>query len=274
MESSPTFDEWIGRESIAEDEISDRLLTQFRATLSPDLSESQPAIAPWLIHWCLAPPAAPSSALGKDGHPRTGDFLPPVPLPRRMWAAGRLWFTDPLRPGDHVKRTSTITNISRKQGRTGEMWFVTVTHDLSTARGAAIREEQSLVYRAVDAAASPPQPVPLTATALDPVLEFPEVRLFRYSALTFNGHRIHYDTPYATGVEGYPGLVVHGPLQATLLAHAAARRLGTLKSFEFRATSPLIAPGNARLHISTNGNGLSLYLCDQSGRMTMQASAT
>ena len=169
------------------------------------------------------------SELGPDGHPARGGFLPPVPLPRRMWAGGELEFFDTLRVGDEVTRTSRIAEVTMKTGSTGVLCFVSVDHLVTTPRGTAIRERQDIVYRDVStAAAAPAKPAAPPPTAqhreshmADPVL------LFRYSALTFNGHRIHYDRDYVTKVEGYPGLIFHGPMQAALaggIRGQAARR--------------------------------------------------
>ena len=170
--------------------------------------------APFTVHWCLAQPVFPMSELGPDGHPDRGGFLPPVPLPRRMWAGGELEFFEPLRVGDEVTRTSRIADVTMKTGSTGVLCFVSVEHLITTPRGIAIRERQDIVYRdmsttqpAAPAKAPPPPPVAKHREShmADPVL------LFRYSALTFNGHRIHYDRDYVTKVEGYPGLIVPRP---------------------------------------------------------------
>jgi 3-methylfumaryl-CoA hydratase len=181
--------------------------------------------------------------IGADGHPKRGGFLPPVPLPRRMWAGGRLQFAHPIRVGEAVTRRSTITRVDAKQGRSGALVFVTVQHEISNAQGIAVVEEHDIVYRAdPEPGALPPTPLPAPTNedfsrtiTPDPVL------LFRYSALTFNGHRIHYDRSYVTEVEGYPGLIVHGPLIATLLVDLLRRELpnAVLTQFDFKAASPL-----------------------------------
>ncbi|ECB6741087.1 protein dehydratase, partial [Salmonella enterica subsp. enterica serovar Panama] len=222
------FAEWIGRTSESEDVVSDRLVESFCATLGPYLTPRQGDQAPLGIHWCLSPAIAPMAALGEDGHPARNLSLPPVPLPRRMWAGGVLEFLAPLPVGAAVRRRSTIADISRKFGKSGDLWFVAVEHDYLAQSGVAIRERQDIVYRE---AASPNQNKTAAAGAVASIerkaargvaIEISPTLLFRYSALTFNGHRIHYDYPYATGVEGYSGLVVHGPLQATLLLNLAA----------------------------------------------------
>ncbi|MET0364822.1 MAG: MaoC family dehydratase N-terminal domain-containing protein, partial [Sphingobium sp.] len=196
-----------------------------------------PLLHHWLYFWDVKPP----EGLGLDGHPARGGFLPPVPLPRRMWAGGRLTFLKPLIVGERVTKLSTILDVKTKTGRSGTLVFVTVKHELSSGHGLAIVEEQDIVYREAAAPGSIPAPVagdvPEAAwrrdVAPDPVL------LFRYSALTMNGHRIHYDRPYAMDEEAYPGLVVHGPLQATLLVDLAARNLDApITGFDFRGQSP------------------------------------
>lgn len=190
--------------------------------------------------------------LGADGHPALNLNLPPVPLPRRMWAGGSLETHDRLRLGDKVRRVSTIADIVRKEGRSGELWFVAVDHDYLTDRGLAIRERHDIVYRETarpgtsrDAQMQPAPPAPVRPVARSWTLATPSTLLFRYSAITFNGHRIHYDLPYATAEEGYAGLVVHGPLQATLLFNLASTVSGAVpKVFRYRGIAPAIA-GNA-----------------------------
>ena len=243
--------EWIGRTETASDLVTERLALAYRATVSDSAEPVQPgAPAPAGIHWCLAPPIASISGLGPDGHRERGGFLPPVPLPRRMWAGSRIRFADPLRVGDQIERISRIADVKAKMGASGELCFVTVEHIVRTERGEAVREEQDLVYRDSAGAASSSRTgktnefeVPRLPTPdLMRKLEASPVLLFRFSALTFNGHRIHYDRRYATEVEGYGGLVVHGPLQAALLLDLATRmRDGTPpQKFEFRAVRPLL----------------------------------
>jgi 3-methylfumaryl-CoA hydratase len=263
---------WIGRTEAARDAITPRLLREFRATLYDD---DDAAISP-AIHWCLAPPAAPTASLGPDGHPARGGFLPPVPLPRRMWAGSTLTFHDPLRLGDQVERRSRIADVAVKRGRTGILCFVTIEHEFTTDRGLATTERQDIVYREMQAGqaapaakADPPRPQWQRDVSADPVL------LFRYSALTFNSHRIHYDRSYATQVEGYPGLVVHGPLQATLLLDFAASLNGAApRQFHFRGLQPLFDFEPFRLCAREQDGGLHLWTetADQSRRMQATAS--
>ncbi len=253
---------WIGRTQVAVDIVTDRLVERFLATTSPRRAPAEnPQSVPLGLHWCLAPPATPTTELGVDGHPKKGGFLPPVPLPRRMWAGGSLTFLAPLSIGDQVTRSSRIAGIEMKTGRSGSLCFVRIEHEISNARGPAIRERQDLVYREAMVAGgrSPPvEPLP-EPTFSDRGLADP-VTLFRYSALTFNAHRIHYDRPYAVEVENYPDLVVHGPLQATYLLHCAERALGQPPChFEFRAISPVSTMPELPLCAAPVENGLQLW---------------
>lgn len=272
------FSAWLGREETAEDLITPRLAAAFNATF--DLPDS-PGALPLGIHWCLALALAPNAALGPDGHPARGDFLPPIPLPRRMWAGGQLTFHDNLRIGDAITRTSRITAITPKQGATGPLYFVMLEHQIISPRGLAITEQQDIVYRA---AQSQPAPANGSQASGSPVhnlgakatwrqaMQSGPVTLFRYSALTFNGHRIHYDRDYATSVEHYSGLIVHGPLQATwLLAHAA--RHGSPSRFTFRALTPLTDLDDFTLNARAVEGGLELWIETASGARTMRATA-
>ena len=187
--------EWIGRTTEASDIVTAQLVKGLRATLFQEIGEPMPGdAAPFTTHWCLGQPVYPMSELGPDGHPTRGGFLPPVPLPRRMWAGGELEFIDALRVGDEAKRTSRIADVTMKTGSTGILCFVSVQHEVTTERGTAIRERQDIVYRDVSGA---PQAAPAKAPPPPPVAKHREshmadpVLLFRYSALTFNGHRIH-----------------------------------------------------------------------------------
>ncbi|RDD72020.1 FAS1-like dehydratase domain-containing protein [Paracoccus versutus] len=268
----------IGRESSASDIVTVQHCLALNATLDKDAPPPQPGdAAPLSIHWCLAPPTVPMRAIGADGHPQRGGFLPAVPLPRRMWAGGRLEFLDPIRVGDRVTRLSRIEDVRLKQGSSGPLCFVTVRHQVSTPRGPAINERQDIVYRGAETGAAPakpavPPPGPRAewsrSVMADPVL------LFRYSALTFNGHRIHYDRAYATGEEGYPGLVVHGPLQATLLLTLAGELRGMPKTFDFRGTSPLFDGAALTVNAAPSEAGLELWIAGADGRTTMSGSAT
>jgi 3-methylfumaryl-CoA hydratase len=266
------FDAWLGRQETAEDILTPRLVSEFRATLGLHLADQGPAVAPLMIHWCLCPTLRPGAELGEDGHPAKGGFLPPVPLPRRMWAAGELTFHDDLLPGDEVQRTSTIISITPKTGRTGNLCFVDVGHNISTKRGLAIQENQTIVYReARNATPAAPKPNAMMTADGDVAVDFFAIDLFRYSAMTFNGHRIHYDAPYATAVEGYAGLVVHGPLQATLLAHVALARQKRIARFGFRGLSALIGPTSAIMRVTVEPQRLLCRMLNPSGAVTTEA---
>lgn len=244
---------WLGRTRERTDTLTPRLVEAYRATLSPHLAGVARGEAPPAIHWCLAPEAATAGRLGADGHPLTGDFLPPMALPRRMWAGGRVETTGSLRLGDRVVRRSRIAAITHKEGRSGALGFVTVEHEYATRRGVAVHERQDIVYREAALPLSAPTPAgaaeateALPPTDCDQVwtVSASSVLLFRYSALTFNSHRIHYDLPYALGIEGYAGLVVHGPLQASLLLNLAATVGGCApRVFDYRGVAPLVAEG-------------------------------
>jgi 3-methylfumaryl-CoA hydratase len=218
------------------------------------------------------------SMLGPDGHPTRGGFLPPVPLPRRMWAGGELAFLDPLRVGDEAKRVSKISDVTIKTGSTGTLCFVSVEHVVTTPRGIAIRERQDIVYRDIGGApAAPPKappPPPVTkyreTHVSDPVL------LFRYSALTFNGHRIHYDRDYVTKVEGYPGLIFHGPLQAAFIVELAAKLHGGVapKKLSYRGVQPLFEGSEFSVNANDNAGSMEVWTSNAEGQPTMKGTAT
>ncbi|MEA2841012.1 MAG: 3-methylfumaryl-CoA hydratase [Methylobacteriaceae bacterium] len=271
---------WIGRTTSDHDVITPRLAQELRVTLDrhgPPPQDDDPC--PLAIHWCLAPPMVPQSRLGPDGHPARGGFLPPVPLPRRMWAAGRLEFFDPLRVGDSVERQSKIADVNIKEGRSGRLCFVAVDHEISTPRGLALKERHDIVYR--DAQSGNPAQQATPARGESPrQAQWSEtkvadaVMLFRYSALTFNGHRIHYDRQYVTEVENYPGLIVHGPLQATLLIEfAASIRDARPNVFSFRALNPLFDGQEFALNAAEAEAGLDVWISGPGGRTTMAATA-
>lgn len=237
---------------------------------------------PPLWHWLAFLPRVPQRELDADGHPRRGGFLPPVELPRRMFAGGRVAFEGPLRVGERLVRHSRVASVEEKEGRSGRLVFVTVRHEIGPAGGAAsVIEEQDLVYR------GPPAPAPARATpapaaeagepwpwALDIAVD--ATLLFRFSALTYNAHRIHYDRAYATEVEGYPGLVVHGPLQAVALAELIRRRAGgsALASFRFRALRPLFDDAATMRLRGREERGTARLVAAGAGAPTMEADAT
>ncbi|MFO6464567.1 MaoC family dehydratase N-terminal domain-containing protein [Jannaschia sp. KMU-145] len=267
---------WIGRTATATDILRPEPARMMQATLdrAPTLGLGDPL--PPLWHWLYHLDAAPLSALGRDGHPATGGFLPPVALPRRMWAGGRLGFDAPLPLGVEVEKTSTITAVTPKQGRSGPLCFVTVRHELSTDGTRALWEEHDIVYRADPGPGDPlPEPAPFGDWPASETRHPSEVQLFRYSALTFNGHRIHYDRDYARDVEGHAGLVVHGPLIATLLADLATTQLNRpLRRFDFRATAPVTLPGDLRLGAAPERETCRLAAGTGAGALAMTATAT
>ncbi|MCO5082918.1 MAG: MaoC family dehydratase N-terminal domain-containing protein [Rhizobiaceae bacterium] len=272
------FAEWIGRKSESEDIVTPRLAASYRAIFGDRLAPVGADEAPLGIHWCLSPAIAPMEALGPDGHPAKNRDLPPIPQPRRMWAGGALETLAPIRVGDTVKRISTIGSITRKEGRSGELWFVAVHHDYVTPRGTAIRERHDIVYREAAKPGTARTTASEPAPAAEPIegewlVETPSTLLFRYSAITFNGHRIHYDLPYVTGVEGYAGLVVHGPIQATLLLNFATASLGRVpERFSYRGVAPAIAGSPVRVR-KTPDTEAGFRTESVSGTVHMEATA-
>jgi 3-methylfumaryl-CoA hydratase len=272
---------WVGKTQSASDQITATPIAALSATL--DLEAPRPLDGhpvPPLWHWLYFLETHLQSELSPDGHAKLGGFLPPVPLPRRMWAGGRFEFLRPLRVGETYTRTSRIADVQEKKGRTGTLVFVVVRHEIGNAAGIALTEEQDLVYRALSKPGDPapaPQPAPAGAK-WGRVVKPDDVLLFRYSALTFNGHRIHYDRRYATETEGYPGLVVHGPLIATLLVDLLRRHMqaADVARFEFRALSPLfdISPFKLCGKPERDGKTISLWAADTRGGLAMTAKAT
>ena len=267
-----SVDAWIGRQEVRTDVLeasrSSALLTALGQPDELKPGDPLPLLHHWLYFWDVRPP----SELGPDGHPKRGGFLPPIALPRRMWAGGRLSFHQSLLVGERVTRQSTITQIETKSGRSGTLVFVTVKHELSGANGLAISEEQDLVFREPSAPAiATVAPAEATAGDWADTVDANSTLLFRYSALTLNGHRIHYDLPYATGEEGYGGLVVHGPLQAQLLLDFATCRLpGPVTGFSFRGLSPALHTAGLDLSGMRHAEGASVWT-HQSGHRCMTA---
>ncbi len=277
------YDAWIGRESRATGRLDEGLAARWLATF--DLPRPYPAIMPQGIHFALCTPEAPTAALGDDGHPARDDspasFLPPFPLQRRMWASSKIAFQMPIAIGAVIERRSRIAAISEKQGSTGPLAFVDVSHETFANGSLAVAETQSIVYRE---AADPGQdlsPPPLGEVRFSSegwdahrALTPSPALLFRYSALTFNTHRIHYDAPYAEQVERYRGLVVHGPLIASLLLQLAAKELGEnrLRAFSFRGLSPAIAGEPLHLVMKQGEAGYDLAAFAEDGRQVTQAS--
>jgi 3-methylfumaryl-CoA hydratase len=270
---------WAGRVETAAATLTLQRACELHATLDRhgDSAPRDGATMPLLWHWAAFAPTDPMADLGRDGHPRPGRFLPPMPNARRMWAGGALSFHAPLRIGEPLERTTTIRSVAPKTGAGGQqMMFVTLDHDIFGTDGLAIRERQDIVYLPMPERFEPPRKQAAPAVTLfDDSVEMSEALLFRYSAATFNAHRIHYDLPYATGVEHYPGLVVHGPLQATLLLDAAVRRAGrTPASFTFRAVHPIFHFETLRLIAQDHGpDAMALCTASDRGHQGLRASA-
>ncbi len=269
--------DWIGRREERRETLCAAPLVALAALLDREDAPPRPgeSAAP-LAHWLYFLPAYRQSDAGPDGHAARGGFLPPVPLPRRMWAGSRIEFLRPLVVGSEVTRVSTIRDVAVKQGRSGTLVFVTVRHEVGDGGGIALVDEHDIVYRGEAALAAPPIPAPAQSDWRREIVPDPML-LFRYSAVTFNGHRIHYDHPYATKVEGYPGLVVHGPLIATLLVELLRRERpgATLRRFAFRALRPLYdtAPFSTCGVPDDGARTARLWTRDAEGAMTMDATA-
>jgi 3-methylfumaryl-CoA hydratase len=279
----PHLSEWIGRSETLHDQIGATPLRALDATLDHPPRAVEPGTPlPPLAYWLYFLPLHRARDIGPDGHAKRGGFLPPVPLPRRMWAGSQFQFHTPLRVGDTVQRRSTIADVSVKQGRSGKLVFVGVKHELRVegATEPSITEFHDIVYREARKASDaepPPQPSP-TGAAWRRELVPDDVLLFRYSALTFNGHRILYDRRYVTEVEGYPGLVVHGPLIATLLLDLLRREApaADVAAFRFKALRPTFDGRPMRVNGQPDAEGRSVRLWaeDHEGWLTMDAMAT
>lgn len=267
--------QWVGRTELGRDVATASVLARLAATLDHEEPPWVRDVLPPLGHWLFFQTQTTQSGIGVDGHPRRGGFLPPIELPRRMWAAGSLTFHLPIPVGVPLTRRSSIAEVTPKTGKSGRLVFVKVRHVISTPGGPAVTEVQEIVYRDKAAAHTAAQaPEEMTATPAwsrtiipDPVL------LFRYSALTFNAHRIHYDRPYATETEGYPGLVVHGPLTATLLVDLFLRHnpQATVTAFRFRARRPLFDGWRLTLCGAPRASGADLWAVDDGGEVAMTA---
>ena len=276
--------EWLGKTESRLDTVTAAPVKALSATLDrSDTAPNQGTFLPELWHWLYFLPCALQSELGPDGHAKRGGFLPPVPLPRRMWAGSRIQWLAPLSVGDAIERVSKIESVTHKVGRTGDLIFVLVKHQIFNQHGLALIEDHDIVYRDAPGTGDKPvtpTPAPKEAKWVKTITP-DDVLLFRYSALTFNGHRIHYDRKYVTEVEGYPGLIVHGPLIATLLVDLVRQSIPgcTLKSFEFRAIRPTFdinpfkVSAKPDLEKDPSGKTLSIWAEDHEGWLTMQAIA-
>ncbi len=277
---------WIGRTETVTELVAARPVAALNATL--DRGEALPCPGdplPPLYHWLYFLPLAETSELDADGHPRRGGFLPPVTLPRRMWASSDVAFTGPIAIGEEATRGSVIEDIAEKQGRTGPLVFVTIRHEITSAGAVVLTDRQTIVYRDVsrdvprgDARSGPPHAAKPAPGACDfsRVITPSAALLFRYSALIFNAHRIHYDHPFTTEVEGYPALVVHGTLLATLLADLVRRALPdvSITRFRFRAVAPVFDDAPFTICGRRDGeHAMALWVRDGAGDLCVDAAA-
>lgn len=278
MSPQPAVMDWIGRREEREDVIAPHAAIGLTAALDRDDPPAPGDPLPPTWHWLYFADYARQSRLGPDGHAARGEFLPPVALPRRMWGGNRLDFHKPLRIGERVRRVSEILSIREKEGRSGPLALVTVKHGYYGPEGLALEERHDIVYRAETRGGNlaPPGETPSQPAQWRREIDPDPVLLFRYSALTFNGHRIHYDQPYVTEVEGYPGLIVHGPLTATLLLDLLRRERpdAVLASVTFRARRPLYSGARLTVEGAPNDGGCRLWACDPSGAVAMTAAVT
>jgi 3-methylfumaryl-CoA hydratase len=270
---------WIGNEEVAYDEVSTNLETRFRATLDQDPGMPQRGeIASSGLHWALAPAVVKLSLLGKDSHPKKGEFLPPVPLPRRMWAGCQTKFFKPLRIGDQIKKISSVFDINLKNGKSGLLCFVTAKYEFYVNEELVIEEFHDLVYRNFskeDKDKKNINTLPVSNSVYKEKIHTHPTMLFRYSAITFNGHRIHYDYPYSTKEEGYQDLVFHGPLQATLMLQAAERyKKKRVSYFSHRGVAPVFANQDLFIDVENKSDGnVNCFTSTENAGMTMKAEA-
>jgi itaconyl-CoA hydratase/mesaconyl-C4 CoA hydratase len=269
--SEQSLEAWIGRSQTMEDAMDVGHASRIASTLGePAPARGQRLLPLW--HWCYFLESVGMQSLGLDGHPARGSFLPPADNRNRMWAGGRVNFEGDLLAGVAAQRTSTVSNIVEKQGKTGSLLFVTVTHEVFQDGHRVIQEEQDIVYRTPSAPklqGTEAAPMPQWKMTVEPTATL----LFRYSALTFNGHRIHYDFPYVTAVEGYPGLVVHGPLIATSMVQSfmQAHPHAKLRHLAYRGLRPLICPKPFEAGGEMVEDGLARLWAAQEGTLAHQA---
>ena len=277
------LEQWIGKEESRIDKADCKSVNQLQATLDqqiPDYQDGDELPLAW--HWMYFNPAVAASGLGRDGHPAVGGFLPPVALPRRMWAGTRITAHSPIIIGETLERRSTIKSVVSKSGGSGQLCFVTVSHEISARDSGTLRlvDEHDIVYRDDDKPGQPKKSPPPAPEDSDAHLEIRpnSTMLFRYSAVTFNGHRIHYDLDYCRDVEGYPGLVVHGPLIATWILELARNHLSgsgkNIAAFSFRAVSPLFQDRPFSVHLKSTDSGLDLWAANADGELATQCQAT
>ena len=270
---------WIGNEETTFDDVTKSLETRFRATLDIDPGNPKNGeIASSGLHWALGPAVVKSSLLGKDSHPKKGDFLPPVPLPRRMWAGCRTHFFHSLKIGDQVKKISKVVDINLKNGKSGMLCFVTAKYQFLVKDKLMIEEEHDLVYRDIEKTKNNmiiKNDLPFEKADYEEKIFTHPTMLFRYSAITFNGHRIHYDYKYSKEEENYKDLVFHGPLQATLLLRASEKLANKkAKKFIHKGTAPVFANENLKIKATcSNENEITSFASTDESGMTMKGSA-
>ena len=267
--------EYVGRNMTETGLISTQRCAEIFATFGWTGDTTAGSILPQLCHWCAFSPVVPTDNLGTDGHPGKGTFLPDIGLERRMWASGNLEFLQNLHVGETLTRSATIEKVDIKEGSSGKMAFVTVAHEVSGERGLAIRESQSIVYLAMPDTFEPTTKRPMPEKNIfERLYAMPTTRLFRFSAITFNAHRIHFDLPYTKEIEKYPGLVVHGPMQAMILAKSAADHTQkSLSKFSFRGVHPCFHFDDLAVCAEVEGDSLKLFAGVPGGHQTMQAQA-
>lgn len=283
-----TLQTWVGKHRSVDDVIDARQANLMCATMDRQAEMAPGVPLPPLWHWIYFAEACPTSGIGPDGHAALGDFMPPIDQPpfglsRRMWAGGRVWFHHPIEIGAQASKKLTIKSIMPKQGRSGRMCFLTLLHEISVGGQICLSEEKDVVYLEPQDRNSPAKqlPTPPTGATISRTISPNSTWLFRYSALMFNGHRIHYDVDFCRNVEGYPDLLVHGPLLATLLADLAAEQSGPLRTFTYRAVSPIFNGSNFSIHGRPAKednqfveNGGSVWVENCNGDLAMQADYT
>lgn len=263
--------EWVGRSTSDAAFLDPAQANRMQVTLDREPTFAPGDALPPAWHWLFFHEVVRACDLGTDGHPALGITMPPVPLPRRMWAAGTMAFESPLVLGAEATRTSRIAAVSVKKGRTGPLYFVTVEHDIRQDERTAVRESRTIVYRELGVPAGAEAPAAPAIADFSDRWDLDSTTLFRYSALTFNSHRIHYDADYCRSVEGYPNLVIHGPLLATLLLDSVVRRGLPVYSVEYRARSPLFVPDGFTVNGKNDGDTAHLWTASLDGRLAMEA---
>mgnify|MGYP006270168315 CR=1 FL=1 len=266
-----TWDDWIGRQTVVNSQLDPAQSGRLQSTLDRESTLVEGNYLPPAWHWIYFFDSFRSSDLGHDGHTRLGLTLPQFPLPRRMWAGGHIKWLEPVVLGVPASRTTTIASIEEKTGRTGELIFVTLEHVVTQNSTACIVEEQNIVYREASKSSNSVTPDPAeTESDFSQEWKFTSAELFRYSALTFNSHKIHYDRDYAREVEGYSNLVIHGPLLATLMLDLASQNQRQLREFSYRARSPICLPEGLVTHGRVHESKTELWVASESGALAMQ----